>query len=127
MVQDIEKLPAKLQQKRLLRPGEKPGLFHQRSVDVRKRGTGERVPSQISIRERFIGLQGRRIEELTYTAPARDGIRIAHQVGPIGLPRVGGIAVHRNVKRPARRGRQDTAETPASQKGIQNGMKTRAE
>src|SRR5215471_20532230 len=127
MVEDVEELPAKLSAHRLLLHPKRRRLFHQGAIEIGKSGTDHGVPSQIAEGIRLIGLESGRIEELRYSFSAWDGVRIAHQIRTIRLTGVSGIAVDRNVVRVSRGEGQNTAETPAAQDCVHNGVQTGAE
>jgi hypothetical protein len=119
MIEDIEKLPAELHVNRLVPHLEQGGIFHHRTIQIPKPRPDHHIPAEVTERIRLIRRKGRGIEEFGYALPARDRAGIAHQIGPIGLARVRGIAAHGDVIRmPGGRG-QDPSDTPVAQNGIQ--------
>jgi hypothetical protein len=64
MVEDVEKLPAKLELPGLVRHREQRGAFRQGRIDIGKLGPNQGIPAQIAVRKRSIGLKGSGIKEL---------------------------------------------------------------
>src|SRR6516225_10073429 len=124
MVEYVEELPAELGVNRLVLHLERRGLFRQGRIKIEKPGPDHDVPAQIAVGERLIGFEGGYVKPLRYSPSAGDGVRIAHQVGSIGLTRVSRIAVYGNVERVSGGHSQDTAEAPATQGRVPNGIQT---
>src|SRR5437763_7298549 len=127
MIENVEELPAELGIDWLILHLEGRGLLHQGRIEVEEPWSDHAVPAQIAVRECWIGLKSCSVQPLGHSLTARDGVRIAHQIGSIGLTRVRGVAVYGNVKRVTRGPGQDAAETPATQNRVQDGVETRTE